>query len=110
MAVKQFEIDYEATWLSPTEPYAGEALDQSSLDELICNLMRSLDANIPASAGYRNLGATRMNTGWGIATTGVMIFNGSNVDSVDPFYPAVYGGSTDLTAEKVDRCLGHPQA
>lgn len=72
--------------------------------------MRSNDQNIPNSAGYVNKGKDRMNTGWGIAKSGVMIFNGISGEGVDPFYPSIYGSVTDLNKaqEKVDRCLAHP--
>lgn len=51
-----------------------------------------------------------MNTAWGLSTTGVMIYNGISAEGVDPFYPTLYGGISDLVTEKVDWCLAHPQA
>jgi len=51
-----------------------------------------------------------MQTGWGVAVSGVMIFNGISGEGVDPFYPSVYGRVTDpdTAVEKVDVCLAHP--
>jgi hypothetical protein len=51
-----------------------------------------------------------MNTGWGVAVSGVMIFNAISGEGVDPFYPAKYGRITDPSAvvEKVDACMAHP--
>ena len=65
-----------------------------------------------------------MNTAWGFATTGMMFFSGLSIEGVDPFYPAVYAdviedswytffmpwAATTGDLEKVDWCLGHPQA
>lgn len=52
-----------------------------------------------------------MNTGWGVATSGVMIFNGISGEGGDPFYPARYGRVTvpANAVEAVDACLSHPQ-
>lgn len=52
-----------------------------------------------------------MPTGWGIAITGVMLFNAISGEGVDPFYPAVYGKVKDPSSvvERVDVCLAHPQ-
>lgn len=52
-----------------------------------------------------------MNTGWGVAVTGVMIFNAISGDGVDPFFPAKYGSVTDPdnAVERVDKCQAHPQ-
>jgi len=46
-----------------------------------------------------------MNTGWGVAVTGVMIFNGISGEGEDPFFPL----DSSLEIEKVDACLAHPQ-
>jgi len=73
--------------------------------------MRSKDSNIPAAAGYtKDSAAAGMNTAWGIAVTGVQLFNGLSADGTDPFYPSPWGSVTDTTAEKVDGCMAHPQA
>jgi hypothetical protein len=71
--------------------------------------MRSKDTGIPSSSGFTNNGVT-FNTAWGIATTGVLMFNAVSGEGVDPFYPAAYGSVTDPSAvvEKVDKCLAHP--
>jgi hypothetical protein len=52
-----------------------------------------------------------MQTGWGVAISGVAIFNGISGEGVDPFYPSRYGSVTDPSAvvERVDSCLAHPQ-
>lgn len=42
------------------------------------------------------------NTGWGVAVSGVMIYNGISGDRQDPYYPA------EGDAEKIDTCLLHP--
>jgi hypothetical protein len=47
---------------------------------------------------------------WGIMTTGVAMFNGISGESVDPFYPSVYGNCAvaDDCVEDMDTCLAHP--
>lgn len=108
-------IDYESKWLSATTDYSGDSLDQTDVNELICNIMRSLNANIPSSCDFSMVsGSNAMGTGWGIAVSGAQIYNGMSAEGVDPFYPIVYdnGNNVDeasqLTAEKVDKCLIHP--
>ena len=52
-------------------------------------------------------------TTWGVATSGIMMFNGISGEGGDPFYPNVYGKVTEdniaNAVEKTDGCLGHPQ-
>ena len=81
------------------------------MNDLICSIDRSADANIPTAAGFTSLGSTVINTMWGVATSGTLIANGISGEGTDPFYPAIYGKTTDLAAatEKVDGCLAHPQ-
>ena len=47
---------------------------------------------------------------WGIAITGVKLFNGLSAAGLDPFYPIAYGSVTDPSGEvkRVDQCLSHP--
>ena len=51
-------------------------------------------------------------TTWGVATSGIMMFNGISGEGGDPFYPNVYGKVTEdniaNAVEKTDGCLGHP--
>ena len=104
-SIVQVEVDYEATWLASSPAYSGASLSQDELDETICNIMRSQDQNIPSSAGFENKSSSySMNTGWGVATSGVMMFNGIAGSGVDPFYPAAYGRVTDPSSavENVD--------
>ena len=70
--------------------------------------MRSKDNNIPDAVGYsRTSGA--INTVWGIAVSGVQIFNGINAEGVDPFYPPkTWNGENTANPEKVDTCQAHP--
>ncbi len=48
---------------------------------------------------------------WGVATTGVMIFNGISGEGVDAFYPAKYGKVifADFAEEMTDECQAHPK-
>jgi len=48
---------------------------------------------------------------WGVATSGVLMFNGISGEGVDAFYPAKYGKVffADLAVEKTDWCQAHPQ-
>ena len=48
-----------------------------------------------------------METGWGVATSGVALFNGISAEGVDPFYPNIYGKVTaDNLANAVERVDG----
>jgi hypothetical protein len=42
-----------------------------------------------------NNGATTYNTAWGVATSGALMFDSVSIDSVDPYFPAVYGSVTN---------------
>lgn len=48
---------------------------------------------------------------WGVATSGTLIANGISGEGTDPFFPAIYGKTTNVAdaTEKVDGCLAHPQ-
>ena len=90
-----------------------DKLRQTPLDDLICNIMRSHSNNIPDEVNYKkNDGAANMHTGWGVAVTGIQIFNGLSAEIVDPFYPAKYADVLfpEENVERVDTCLAHPQA
>ena len=68
---------------------------QNELDTMICDIMRSKDDKIPRNVEYVKYGRENINTAWGVAVTGVMLFNGISGEGVDPFYPAKYGRVTD---------------
>ena len=74
--------------------------------------MRSRDSNIPTSTEYTLRGTgSAMHTSWGVATTGIALFNGISAEGADPFYPSAYGTVTDPSTveERVDWCMMHPQ-
>jgi len=93
------------------EDDSSPKLSQNDLDETICNLMRSHDNNIPDSVNYEENVSMRMYTAWGVATTGVQIYNGLSVEIVDPFFPSKYADVRfpEDNVENVDQCLCHPQ-
>lgn len=70
-------------------------MTQTDLNSKICNIMRSADTNIPTDVNYE-LNEGRMNTGWGIAKTGVQMYNGLSADGIDPFFPVLYNGLTSF--------------
>lgn len=53
-----------------------------------------------------------MTTGWGVATSGVLYYNGISGEDVDPIVPAAYGKTSDPEdgVEMSDSCFGHPGA
>jgi len=74
--------------------------------------MRSKDSNIPSESGFvLDRASDSMDTAWGVATSGSLLFSSISAEGVDPFYPAKYGSVTDpdSVVEKVDSCLQHPQ-
>ena len=77
---------------------------------MICNVQGPADSNVPSSSGLTNNGATTYNTAWGVATSGALMFDSVSIDSVDPYFPAVYGSVTNTASstEKVDFCQAHP--
>ena len=74
--------------------------------------MRSRNANVPDEVNFVSNTNTRWDTAWGIATTGVQIYNAISGEGTDPFYPAKYGkvkfADDGEGVEKVDQCLAHP--
>jgi hypothetical protein len=39
-----------------------------------------------------------------------MFFSSLSAEKTDPFFPVYYDGNTNLVAERVDKCMMHPQA
>ena len=106
-------VDYEVKWLVTAEDQdASSPTTQDDVDSLVCNIMRSKDSNIPSISSYTlTSDSDTINTAWGVATTGSLLFSSLSGEGVDPFYPSVYGTVTDPDSvlEKVDSCLQHPQ-
>jgi len=77
---------------------------------LVCNTVGPSDTNIPSASGTVNNGATTYNTAWGVATSGALLFGATSMNSVDPFFPAIYGSVTNTASatESVDYCQAHP--
>ena len=73
----------------------SQATDLFEVNSLVCNIQGSSDSQIPSQVNYNNYGSTSINTAWGIATSGMALFNSITSHGVDPFYPAVYGTVTD---------------
>jgi len=75
---------------------------------LICSIKRSNDKNIPVGSEYKKNGQDSLNTAWGVATSGVLMFNGISGEGSDPFYPAIYGkvnaSNIGNAYERVDGC------
>lgn len=82
---------------------------QTSVNELICDIMRTKKDNIPSTKEYTENGA-RMDTMDGISITGVPLYNGLSAEIVDPFYPKAWSGSSSDSPkqEDVDLCGAHP--
>ena len=105
-------VDFEVNWLTTGEDQTTSSpTTQDDVDSLVCNIMRSKDDNIPKASGYaKTTNSDSLNTAWGVATTGSLLFSSISGEGVDPFYPAKYGSVTDpdSVVEKVDACLQHP--
>lgn len=111
---KDLNINFKVKWLSTaTMESANDVNTQTDVNDLICNIKRSDDSNIPSSCGYTNRGAN-FKTMWGVATSGGAIYNSISGLGVDPFYPDAYGSEAalvtnpDAAVEKVDPCMAHP--
>ena len=74
---------------------------------MVCNILRSNDKEIPASAGYSKTSGD-IDAAWGIAVSGVQIGNSISSKGVDPLYPAKYGvvNNPATALETYDQCLG----
>lgn len=72
--------------------------------------MRSRTSNIPDEVNYDQNINTKWDTAWGVATTGIQIYNGLAAENIDPFYPAKYSKMwfPDHSFYDVDKCLAHP--
>ena len=92
---------------------ASQPTTQDEVTSLICNIQRSADNLIPAAAEFTKNENMMLNTAWGLATSGIMIFNGMSGEGADPFYPASYEGNFLMfpsdAVEMSDWCLAHPQ-
>lgn len=79
-----------------------------ALNEYLCDFGISSADNVPAAAGYvSNVASTsdnsngpsgpggsgpsdRLSSGWGVAVSGVMLYNPTGGSGVDAFYPAPF--------------------
>mmetsp|Transcript_107713 Transcript_107713/g.246699 ORF Transcript_107713/g.246699 Transcript_107713/m.246699 type:complete len:402 (+) Transcript_107713:502-1707(+) len=108
----ELDVDFSAIFspaLDPSDP--KEAPDsQVAVDSLLCDIQRHV--TVPSSSGFQSHGTQRLNTVSGVATTGTVILNQNSVEDVDPFYPSTWSEvpSYNDAPEKIDKCLGHPQA
>lgn len=84
------------SWSSPWDT------TQDGINSLICNIMRSRDDHIPAACDYTYSGSGDINTAWGLASTGTLLFNGISGEGVDPFYPAAYNGKCSTPSDCVE--------
>lgn len=84
-----------------------EVSSQDAVDNLICDITRSRDANVPGDAEYKRIGLNNIDYVWGISVTGVPIWQALSYDGVDPFNPAIYGLVNDLNSARknVDKCM-----
>lgn len=81
------------------------------MNDLLCDI--GTNRNVPNGISFSAAdGTTSMGTMYGIGVNNVALFTAISAESVDPFYPAVYASVTDpdSVVERVDECLGHPQA
>lgn len=71
---------------------------------MICNIQVSADSKVPSSSDFVMNEGSAQNTNWGVATSGVLLFNAISGEGADPFYPVATASDPDATAEKVDWC------
>jgi hypothetical protein len=102
-----FSVDFQVAWNSavPVGTYTYTATQFStakSTTEILCDIQRTSKANIPSAYGYNEGGATAKDsyaTAAGLATTGLLIFNGLAMGNVD----AVVNEGASM-----DKCMEHP--
>ena len=101
--------DFEVLFNPPaTEMHSPTTQDE--VNAILCEI--KIHSNAPAASETTIKGSSSMNAVTGLSLDGVAYMNQMSIEGVDPFYPSVYGSVTDPSAvvEKVDMCLGHPQA
>eukprot|EP00754_Rhynchopus_humris_P037898 Rhum_TRINITY_DN205_c0_g1::Rhum_TRINITY_DN205_c0_g1_i1::g.847::m.847 len=106
----EFEYDFEVDFNPPTA-LLHEPTTQDEVNDLLCDIQRHSQSNVPSSSRLVVTGAADLTVVSGVAVDGVAFLNPISADGVDPFYPVVYGTVMDpaLVEQKVDECLGHPQ-
>ena len=100
-----FEVDFNPPAVQQVSPET-----QSEVNDQVCDIQAHRD--VPAESKFTLKGSSNMNVVAGIALDGVAYMNHMSALGVDPFYPSVYGQvfNPAQAVEKVDLCLGHPQA
>lgn len=84
------------------------------MNEYLCDISISKSENIPSSVQHTNNMNKDQATAWGVAVSGVLVFNAFSLYNVDPFYPATFVNSNafvtnaDSAKESADYCIAHP--
>lgn len=79
-----------------------QEMTADELTDVVCTISISEQDNIPDSCDYSETGTTNLDTAFGLATTGILLFSAASLEGEDPFYP------TSGDSEMVDWCLCHP--
>eukprot|EP01062_Namystynia_karyoxenos_P040521 TRINITY_DN2953_c0_g2_i4.p1 TRINITY_DN2953_c0_g2~~TRINITY_DN2953_c0_g2_i4.p1 ORF type:complete len:861 (+),score=167.19 TRINITY_DN2953_c0_g2_i4:69-2585(+) len=120
------DVDWSAVFAPGVDPEVAASAataptTQDQVNDLLCDIGSLKDSpagqsRVPSASGFTRHGTTATNTVGGVAINGVMLFNQMSVEYVDPFYPANWSSAARTVSsftdapEKVDKCLGHPQA
>jgi hypothetical protein len=97
IAPVELTVDFEVNWLSTaSENEESSPTTQTALNALLCDeLGIARKSHIPKSADFSVLDGSDLKAGFGVATTGVILFSALSALNVDPFYPAVYADVTN---------------
>ena len=100
-----FEVNFNPPAVQQVSPET-----QSEVNDQVCDIQAH--STVPSASHFTLKGSSSMRVVAGIALDGVAYMNHMSAFGVDPFYPSVYGQVSDpaQAVEKVDLCLGHPQA
>ncbi len=91
IGIMELDIDFQVKFnVDVTNNIFNSANSQTDINNLICDNKRTKQAYIPTVSDYTQTGATNIDKAGGIATSGVLIYNGVMTSLMDPFYVTPY--------------------
>lgn len=85
----------------PPTTFFATPNNKDEMNHLICDFESSGSNNIPSESRFRNLGDLTISISnmVGIATNGVLLFNGNSPRNTDYFYPKDWYGVNDVDVD-----------
>jgi hypothetical protein len=88
-ALQERVIDVKFRYDPPPVTFFAKPKNVLALDHMVCDFDSSSNDNIPSDSKFRNLGDSTISITnmVGIATNGVILYNGNSPRNTDYFYP-----------------------